>query len=163
MSLLPVARIVANGALRLGGSQILWYKAIPCPNRRPDGSPCYDEDAGSNWVDCSVCRGQGMTYAQKRPILGIYTDNSNEFVPDGSGGWMQGKKTLSVEAGLPITMMKEVMDSFGNGNRLVLKDKFVIFGVDGRVAEIVYLQSDPIKPTINSGEIYSILEVRGNG
>lgn len=166
MSLLPVSRLIANGALRLGGSYIIWLKAIPCPGLRPGGTPCYDMDSGSYWVDCPVCHGNGMTYAGKRVIRGIYTDNSNQFEPDGAGGLMQGKKTLSLPHELPITLMKESGGGFDDGfssPRKVLRDKFVVLTPDGKVTETLYMTADPVKPSINSGSIYQIVEVVSNG
>jgi len=165
MSLLPVSRIIANGALKLGGSTILWYKAQTCPAYRRNGKPCYDNDSGSNWIDCQVCGGTGLAYTKKpRAIKGIYTDNSNEFLPDGNGGFLTGKKTLSLPWDLDISLMKH-RGYYSDGQmapREVLKDKFVILSPEGKVAEVVYLEKDPVKPTINSGTIYQHVEVSNN-
>lgn len=164
MSLLPISRIIANGALRLGGSTILWYKAQTCPAYRADGTPCFDSKRGGNWVDCAVCNGTGMAYTSKpRPVLGIYTDNSNEFLPDGNGGFLQGKKTLSLPHDLDIKLLKPKAHANGTAaQREFLRDKFVILSPEGKHAETVYLDKDPVKPTINSGYIYQICEVANN-
>lgn len=163
MSLLPISRIIANGALRLGGSTILWYQAQTCPAYRQDGTPCYSTTQGSNWIDCPICRGAGMAYPKKpRAVLGIYTDNSNEFLPDGNGGFLQGKKTLSLPADLDIKLLKPKYKNGKPGPREVLKDKFVILSPEGKHAETVYLEKDPVKPTINSGTIYQIVDVANN-
>jgi hypothetical protein len=106
-----------------------------------------------------------MAYPKKpRPILGIYTDNSNEFMPDGNGGFLQGKKTLSLPSDLDIKLLKP-KHRHKDGKpapREVLKDKFVILSPEGKHAETVYLDKDPVKPTINSGTIYQICDVANN-
>lgn len=105
-----------------------------------------------------------MAYTKKpRPVLGIYTDNSNEFLPDGNGGFLQGKKTLSLPHDLDIKLLKPKGHVTGGpGKRELLKDKFIILSPEGRHAETVYLDKDPVKPTINSGYIYQIVEVANN-
>ncbi len=106
-----------------------------------------------------------MAYTSKPKVVqGIYTDNSNEFVPDGNGGFLQGKKTLSLPHDLDISLMK-FRGYYRDGvmaPREVLKDKFVILSPEGKVAEVVYLEKDPVKPTINSGAIYQHCEVSNN-
>ena len=90
-----ISKVLSNAALDLGGSDFYWHKAIFCPYVRDDGSPCYDEDRGSSYIECPVCGGEGVIYASPVMIKGIYSDGSNTFVPDGSGGFVKGEKTIS--------------------------------------------------------------------
>lgn len=165
MDMFPISQLVSDAALRLGGSDIHWYKAIFCPYVKDDGSPCYDESRGSPWIECPVCGGTGVVWASPKYIRGIYTDNSNRYFPDGSGGFMVGDKTLSLPRDLNITLMKP-RDS--DDPRRFLRDKFELLGrccePDGsrEVLETLYLEEDPVRPAINSGFIYQIVKVKNN-
>jgi hypothetical protein len=165
MDLFPVSKLIANAAMNFGGSDIGWYKGILCPYVRDDGSPCFDETRGSSWVECPICGGEGTTYAFPKFIKGIYTDKSNEFIPDGSGGFIRGEKTLSVSTALPITLMKPRHTEVA---RRFIRDKFTLLGKccnpDGsrEIIEVMYLADDTIKPTVNSGAIYQIIKVQNN-
>lgn len=165
MDLFPVSKMIADSALRLGGSDISWHKAIFCPYVRDDGSPCYDESRGSAWIECPICGGEGVVYASPRFIKGIYSDRSNEFVPDGSGGFIRGDKTLSVPRNIDIKLMKPRSN---DAARRILRDKFQLLGrccqPDGsrEILETLYLDDDTVQPFINSGNIYKIVRVRNN-
>lgn len=165
MDLFPVSNLLADSALQMGGTDIMWHKAIFCPYVRPDGTPCYDEKRGSPWIECPICGGTGVVYASPQQIKAIYTDNSNRYYPDGAGGFMQGDKTLSVSRNLDISMLK-ARDT--NDARRLLRDKFEVLGrccnPDGtrEVKEVLYLDQDPTEPTINSGTIYQIVPVANN-
>lgn len=165
MDLSGISRLLANHAMQLSGTDIKWYKAIFCPYVRPDGSPCYDEARGSPWIECPVCRGNGSIYMSPRLIKGVYTDNSNKFVPSPDGGFMQGSKTLSLPADLDIHILKERSTDVG---RRYLRDKFELLGKccepDGsrQVLETLYLEDDPVKPTVSSTHIYQIVQVVNN-
>lgn len=165
MDLFPISKLIADSALRMGGSDIAWHKAIFCPYVRDDGTPCYDESRGSSWIECPICGGEGVVYASPRFIKGIYSDKSNEFVPDGSGGFIRGDKTLSVPRNLDIKLMKPRSN---DSARRILRDKFQLLGrccqPDGsrEILETLYLDDDTIQPFINSGSIYQIIRVRNN-
>lgn len=151
--------------MRLSGTDIRWYKAIPCPYVRPDGSPCYDEKSGSPWIECPICGGNGAIYMSPRSTRGTYTDNSNKFVPDGAGGFIQGKKTLSLSKTLDIHLLKIRNNQ---GARRVIRDKFELLGKccnpDGsrEILETLWLEDDPVKPAISSDYIYQIVNVVDN-
>lgn len=165
MDLFNISRLIGQSAIALGGSDINWYKALFCPYVRPDGSPCFDEVRGSPWSECPICGSTGTVWASPVFIKGIYTDNSNRYLPDGSGGFIVGDKTLSLPANLDITLMKPRKS---NDSRRFLRDKFEMLGrccnPDGsrEVLETLYLEEDPVKPTINSGTIYQIVKVKNN-
>jgi hypothetical protein len=165
MDLFPISKLIADSALRLGGSDIAWHKAIFCPYVRDDGNPCYDESRGSSWIECPICGGEGVVYASPRFIKGVYSDKSNEFVPDGSGGFIRGDKTLSVPRNLDIKLMKPRNN---DSARRILRDKFQLLGrccqPDGsrEIIETLYLDDDTVQPFINSGSIYQIIRVRNN-
>lgn len=161
-----ISYTIANAALDLGGSDFYWHKAIFCPYVRDNGSPCYDENRGNAYIECPVCGGEGVIYSSPIGVKGIYTDNSNTYTPDGSGGFIKGEKTISFPPDLDIRLLKE-RDSF-NSSRRVLRDKFELLGKccnpDGsrEVKEILYLKNPPVKPAINSGYIYQIVQVGNN-
>lgn len=161
--LYPVSHMVADSALLMGGSNILWYRAEFCPYIREDGRPCFDEKSGNAYIECPVCVGKGTVWGQPRSIRGVYTDKSNEFIPDGMGGFMKGRKTLSLSPNLPIKLLKHRDEKVA---RRLLRDKFILLERDchGRMKhkETVFAAADPVKPTINSGTIYLILEVETN-
>lgn len=163
--LFSVSKIVSDAALDLGGSEIRWYKAIFCPYVRDDGSPCYDETRGTSYIECPVCGGEGSIYASPRTVRGIYTDNSNRYTQDASGGFVKGEKTLALPRDLDIRLLKE-RDS--QSPRRLLRDKFELLsrdcGSDGKkkVREVLYLKNDPVIPTVNSGEIFQTVEVANN-
>lgn len=165
MDLLAISRLLGHSAMQLGGSEIHWYKALFCPYVKSDGSPCYDESRGSAWAECPVCGGRGAIYASPRLVKGIYTDNSNKYLPDGSGGFMQGEKTLSLPHELHITLLKH--RSSDNARRF-LRDKFELLGRccnengERDILELLYLKDDPVKPTVSSGHIYQIVNVVDN-
>lgn len=169
MSLLPISRLIARSALTLGGTKILWYRATPCSGRRDDGTPCFDEESGSAWIDCPVCQGVGARYLKAQWIHCVYTDKTNEFEPDGSGGFVRGKKSLSVSPDLHISLLKMnhsslTLEDGKIAPRILLRDKFVrINPLDGKVQEVLYLESEPNVPVINGGQIYQILNVMSNG
>lgn len=150
----------------MGGSDIAWHKAIFCPYVRSDGSPCYDEMRGSPWIDCPICGGEGAVYAEPVIVKGIYTDKSDEFIPDGSGGFTRNIKSLSLPMGLDIKLLKPRHTA--EATRRWLRDKFQLLGLycnpDGsrEVLETFYLDDDVVHPTINSGKIYQIVAVRSN-
>lgn len=166
MDLFPISSLIADSALQLGGSDIAWYKAIFCPYVRDDGTPCYDETRGSAWIECPVCGGEGVIYASPRFVKGIYTDKSDEFIPDGSGGFIQNHRSLSLPRGLDIRLLKPRNDS--TSTRRLLRDKFILLGrccnPDGsrEVIETLYLDDDVVNPVINSGHIYQIVGVKNN-
>lgn len=166
MNLAAISRLIAGQALQMSGTDIKWYKAIFCPYVRPDGSPCYDEVAGSPWVGCPICQGTGVTYASPRIVKGVYTDNSNKYVRSPDGGFMLGSKTLSLPVGLDIRILKPRNNS---SPRRFLRDKFELLGQccnpDGSrdVLEVLYLDdADPVKPTVSSTHIYQIVQVVDN-
>lgn len=160
-----VSNLVADAALSLGGSDFHWHKAIFCPYVDAEGKACYNEDRGTTNIECPVCGGEGVVYADPVFLRGIYTDNSNKFYPDGSGGFIKGEKTLSLPRHLDLRLLKE--RNSGNARRL-LRDKFELLGPccreDGtrEIREVLYMKSDPVVPTINSGKIYKIVEVANN-
>jgi len=160
-----VGKLISESALEMGGSHIAWHKADFCPYVRDDGTPCYDEKRGSAWIECPVCGGTGNIYQSPRYIKGIYTDNSNRFLPDGTGGYMRGEKSLSLPPSLDIRLLKP---RGSDDSRRILRDKFEILSnecnPDGsrKVLDIVYLAEDPIKPTVNSGTIYQTVLVQSN-
>jgi len=164
-NLREISNLVADSAIELGGSDIHWHQAEFCPYVRDDGSPCYDEERGSPWIECPVCHGLGSTYKEPQLIKGIYTDNSNKFYPDGSGGYLRGEKSLSLPRNLDIKLLKP---RNSNDSRRLLRDKFEILGPgcnpDGsrELIEVVFLATDPVKPTINSGSIYQTVTVENN-
>ena len=171
MNLFPISSLIADSALALGGSDIAWHKAIFCPYVRDDGSPCYDEDRGSAWIECPVCAGEGVIYAHPKYIKGIYTDKSNEFEQDysaQSGGFIQGHKSLSLPRGLDIRILKPRNSDSENSARRLLRDKFQLLGQccepDGsrEIIETLYLDDDVVNPVINSGQIYQIVRVKNN-
>lgn len=157
--LLPIARLIANAALVMGGGDVLWHIARPCPYIRPDSTPCYDEDKGTGWIDCPVCGGRGAIYNSPIIIKGVYTDNSNKYTYDASGGFMLGEKTLSVPSGVVASVLKDRGNFKG---RRVLRDKFSILGQDGQVVEVLFLKDDPSYPAINGSKIYAILQLENN-
>lgn len=163
--LFSISQTVADAALQLGGSDIRWYKAIFCPYVRDNGKPCYDEERGTSYIECPLCGGEGVMYASPRTVRGIYTDNSNNYSPDGSGGFIRGEKSLSLPRDLDIRLLKE-RDS--QNARRILRDKFELLGVGCRpdgsrvVREVLYLKQDPVIPTINSGEIFQTVQVANN-
>lgn len=163
-----VARLFADSALLTGGSDIMWHRAQFCPYVRDTGQPCYNEGRGSPWIECPVCKGEGAIYAHPRYFKGIYTDNSNQFFPDGSGGWMEGHKTLSVPRNLDIKLLKPRSGEAVNAARRLLRDKFELLGEccepDGsrKIIETMYLEDDTVSPTVNSGTIYKIIKVVSN-
>jgi hypothetical protein len=165
MNLLPVSRLLANAALSAGGSDMFWHKAIFCPYTRDDGSPCYDESRGVSWIECPICGGEGAVYDNPKLIKGIYSDKSNEFVADSSGGFIRGDKTLSLSPNLGISLMKP---RFNDKARRFLRDKFQLLGQccepDGsrEIVETMYLDDDTVKPTVSSGTIYQVVRVRNN-
>lgn len=165
MNLFPISSLIADSALALGGSDISWHKAIFCPYVRDDGSPCYDEDRGSPWIECPICHGEGVIYASPKYVKGIYTDKSNEFLPDESGGFIQGHKSLSLPRGLDIKLLKPRNST---DSRRLLRDKFQLLGQccqpDGsrEIVETLYLDDDVVTPVINSGRIYQIVRVKNN-
>ena len=160
-----ISNLIADSALGLGGSDLAWHQAEFCPYVRDDGTPCYDETRGSPWMECPICGGRGAIYKSPRYNRGIYTDNSNKFFPDGSGGFMRGNKTLSLPRDLPLKLLKSrnTQDA-----RRLLRDKFQLLGPccnpDGsrEIAETLYMIEDPVKPTINSGTIYQTVIVENN-
>jgi hypothetical protein len=166
MDLFPISTLIADSALRLGGSDISWHKAIFCPYVRDDGSPCYDESRGSAWIECPICGGEGVVYASPVFVKGIYTDKSDEFVPDGSGGFIRNVRTLSLPRHLDIKLLKPRSDN--TSTRRFLRDKFLLLGrccnPDGsrEIIETLYLDDDVINPVINSGYIYQIVRVTNN-
>jgi len=163
--LAPISNMVADAALGMGGTDVLWYEPIMCPNVRDDGSPCYDENRGAPWIECPVCGGRGSIYKSPIQFKAIYTDNTNKWYPDGSGGFFKGNKTFSVPRNLDLHMLKERLS---DNSRRLLRDKFEVLGrccnPDGtrEVTETLYAVQDPQKPTINSNTIYQIIEVGGN-
>lgn len=160
-----ISRVLSNAALDMGGSDFLWHKSVFCPYVRDSGLPCYDEDRGSSYIECPVCSGEGVIYEDPVSIKGIYVDGSNTYVPDGSGGFVKGEKTISFPPDLDIRLLKE--RSSLNSRRL-LRDKFVLLGPcckpDGtrEIKEVLYLKNPPVKPSINSSEIYQIVQVSNN-
>lgn len=166
MNLSRISNLLANQALKVGGSDIRWYKAVFCPNLRDDGTPCYDEIRGSSWKECPVCGGRGTTYASPVYIKAVYTDNSNNWQPDGSGGFIQGRKSLSLPRHLDIRLLKE-RDGVPNPRRL-LRDKFELLGPccddkgERPTQEVLYLLNDVVKPTIHNQTIYQTAEVGNN-
>jgi hypothetical protein len=163
--LYPISQTIAQAAMNLGGSDIRWYKAIFCPYVRDDGSPCYDENRGSSYIECPICGGEGVIYASPRTVRGIYTDNSNRVNESRSGIFLKGEKTLVLPIELDIRILKE-RDS-QNARRL-LRDKFELLGrccnPDGsrEVREVLYLKQDSVKPEVSSGSIYQRVEVSNN-
>ena len=163
--LFSISQTIADAALQMGGSDIRWYKAIFCPYVRDDGNPCYNEDRGTSYIECPVCGGEGVIYASPRTIRAVYSDNSNNYVQDKSGGFIKGEKTLSLPRDLDVRLLKE-RDSM-NARRL-LRDKFELLGTqcnpDGsrKVREVLYLKSNPVIPTVNSGEIFQTVQVSNN-
>jgi len=163
--LFPISQTIANAALELGGSDIKWHKAIFCPYVRDNGSPCYDERRGTSFIECPICGGEGVIYASPRTIKGIYTDNSNKYNKDSSGGFILGEKTLNLPSDLDIRLLKE-RDS--QNSRRLLRDKFELLGrccrPDGsrEIREVLYLKNDPVIPTISSGKIFQTVEVSNN-
>lgn len=159
-----VSNMIADHALQLGGSDIRWHKAMFCPNVRDDGTPCYDETRGSSWKECPVCGGRGTMYASPITIKGVYTDNSNQWFPDGAGGVIKGNKSLTLPRHLDIRLLK---DRDGDSRRL-LRDKFELLGKccdhNGQrpVAEVLYLLHDPVRPTIHNDTILMTVEVGNN-
>lgn len=159
--LLGISRMIANSALNLGGSRIAWQRAKLCPATRPNGSPCFDEDSGSAYIDCPVCRGNGTVYDRAVVFNGVYTDNSNRFEFDETGGLVQGKKTLSIPHHIPITIMKERASDELDGYiaRRIARDRFTILSPDNKPVEVLFLMQEAVDPFINSGVIYRIVEV----
>ena len=163
--LFNISRTIVDGALTMGGSDIRWYKAIFCPYVRDNGSPCYNEERGTSYIECPVCGGEGVIYASPRNIKGIYSDQSNTYVQDKSGGFIKGEKSLSLPADLDIRLLKE-RDSL-NARRL-LRDKFELLSnecaPDGtrKIREVLYLKNDPVVPTVNSGKIFQTVQVSNN-
>lgn len=165
MSLLPISVIIANAALNLGGSYIKWERASYCPNIRDNGKPCYDSMSGSSWNECNVCKGRGVIYLKGVIVKGIYTDNSHHFEPDGSGGFIQGERTLSLPLQLKIQLLKPKKGFSSDGSstgRRLMRDKFTLLDARGRPIEVLYLKDNPQKPTISSGTIYQICPVETN-
>lgn len=160
-NLLPLSRRIAMAALRLNGTKIYWQKATMCPARRRDDSPCYDEESGSANINCPVCKGRGSIYAKGEVIYGVYTDNSNQWQQDPSGGFMMGSKTLSLPFWLNIQLLKERGGNAGVSRRL-LRDKFTLLSPQNKPVEVVYLEQDPTKPIVGSGIIYQIIQVGNN-
>lgn len=160
-----VAHLFSNQALQLGGSDFRWHKALFCPNVRDDGSPCFDEVRGTSWKECPVCNGTGCLYASPVYIKGIYTDNSNRWQPDGSGGFIKGNKSLSLPRNLDIRLLKDRPNA---QPRRLLRDKFELLGPccdsfgQRPVQEVLYALHDPTKPTIQNSTIYIQLEVGNN-
>lgn len=165
LDLNPISRLLSSAALELGGSDFHWHKAIFCPYVKDDGSPCYNEDRGSSYIECPVCGGEGVIYASPQVIKGIYSDSSNTYIPDQSGGFVKGEKTISFPPDLDIKLLKE---RNSQDARRLLRDKFELLGrcctPDGtrEIREVLYLKNEPVKPSINSGEIYQIVEVANN-
>jgi hypothetical protein len=163
--LYPISQTIAQAAMDLGGSEIRWYKAIFCPYVRDNGKPCYDEDRGTVYIECPICGGEGVIYASPRTVRGIYTDNSNRYSQDRSGGFIKGEKSLALPIELDIRLLKE--RSSQNARRL-LRDKFELLGrccrPDGsrEVREVLYLKNDPVRPEISSGSIFQRVEVANN-
>lgn len=163
--LFPISQVIAQSAMDMGGSDIRWYKAIFCPYVRDDGSPCYDENRGTSYIECPVCGGEGVIYASPRTVRGIYTDNSNRLTESRPGEFIKGEKTLSLPSELEIQLLKS-RDS-QNARRL-LRDRFELLGrccqPDGsrEVREVLYLKHDPVKPEISSGSIFQKIEVANN-
>lgn len=159
-NLFPIAGLIADLALNMGGSYVKFYKAVFCPGKRTDGTPCFKEDSGASWIECPICKGRGAIYRHGIIVPAVYTDNSNRFTPDQNGGMMQGKKTLSLPRNIDAAMLKSRSGSIdSNTSRRILKDKFILLDRNGTPVEVLYLQADPVIPTINSGEIYKIVEV----
>jgi hypothetical protein len=163
--LYPISQTIAQAAMNLGGSEIRWFKAIFCPYVRDDGSPCYDENRGTTYIECPVCGGEGVIYASPRTVRGIYTDNSNRYSPDRSGGFIKGEKSLAMPIELDIKLLKE---RTSQNSRRLLRDKFELLGrcckPDGsrEVREVLYLKNDPVRPEISSGSIFQRVEVANN-
>lgn len=160
-----VSNTIADQAITLGGSDVRWFKAIFCPNTRDDGTPCYDETRGSSWKECPVCGGRGCIYASPVYIKAIYTDQSNRWQPDGSGGFMKGNKTLSVRRNLDIKLLKP---RGGDDGRRLLRDKFELLGKccdengERPAKEVLYMLHDVVEPTIHNNTIYKTIEVGTN-
>lgn len=160
-----IGELIAGAALDLGGTDIVWHKADFCPYVKDNGEPCYDEKRGSSWIECPICGGTGNIYQSPRYIRGIYADNSNRFLPDGSGGYLRGDKTLSLPADLDIRLLKPRNSTDA---RRILRDKFEILSdecnPDGtrKILEVVFLAEDPVRPVINSGTIYQTVAVQNN-
>lgn len=162
MSLLNISRLIANSALKLGGSYIQYYKATFCPGTRDDGSPCFNERTGAPWVECPICEGRGHTYAKPIIFKGVYTDNSNKISYNPEGVLVTGDKTLSIPHYIDAGILKDRVNSTGTGTSRVLRDKFVILSPNGQPVEILYMLHESVDPTINSGDIYKIIAVGNN-
>ena len=162
--LLGISRIIANAALQMGGSRIAWQRAKLCPATRPNGDPCYNEDSGSSYVDCPVCRGNGVIYDKPVIFNGVYTDKSNTFEYDENGGLVAGKKTLSIPHNIPVTIMKERSSDMEDGysTRRVARDRFTLISPDNVAVETLFLKQEAVDPFINSGVIYRIVEVENS-
>jgi hypothetical protein len=163
--LYPISQTIAQAAMDLGGSEIRWFKAIFCPYVRDDGSPCYDENRGTSYIECPVCGGEGVIYASPRTVRAIYSDQSNRLSENRQGEVIRGEKSLALPIDLDIRILKQ-RDS-QNARRL-LRDKFELLGrccrPDGsrEVREVLYLKHDPVKPEISSGSIFQRVDVVNN-
>lgn len=165
MSLSSVASHIAGAALMMGGSDIRWYKSIPCPGLRDDGTPCYREDRGESWVECPICHGLGAAYDAPRMTRGIFSENSDMFMEDSPGGNIEQHATLSLPRNLPITIVK---DREGEAARRFLRDKFELLGPccdhNGKrpITRTLYLFDNTVNPTVDGATIYQIVRVSTN-
>lgn len=162
----PIARIIAQQALRMGGGFTHWYTSAPCPGRRSDNSACYDPDYGSFWIECPICHGKGITWRHKGVIKTVYTDNSNAITQTPEGSYLLGEKTLSVSPDLGLHILKTRFSAPSDvpATRVPLMDKFIILDAQRRPKEVLFLDKsrEPILPSINNGEIYAIVYVKNN-
>lgn len=163
MSLFPVATQIAEAALLLGGADIAWYRADFCDGLRDDGSPCFNESRGDHWIECPLCQGKGMYYKSPRLTKGIYSESQDSYDQEMSGGFTQGRGTLTLPKRLRIRILKPRANRAGR----LLRDKFEILGpccVEGRraVERVLYLEDNTVVPYVQGQGVFQIIQVRTN-